>query len=177
MTTNAILPAHILSAVSLLHVKQAALDAITWKIKQWASRIDDEVKMEFYKALDFFLLGINNAVQDNRIDMLQVLIEHVNSFRPCTTKQELNNFMREVDQFEKHIHAAIKKEEPQHQEEYERISTPFQLIATAFLLSIKPCKMFRDQHLFGQAKDEWNRLAAQWKKALDENLPLRSADL
>lgn len=177
MTTNAILPANILSAVTLLQSRQAALDAITWKIKQWASRIDDDVKIEFYKALDYFLMGLESAVLDSRPDMVRLLIDHITSMRPSLTKAELTKFLRELDEFEKHIHTTIKKEEPQHREEYEKISMPFQLIATAFLLSIKPCKMFRDQRLFDQAKNEWNRLAVQWKQALDEKLPLRAADL
>lgn len=177
MTTNAVLSNDILKAVTLLQARQAALDAIQRKIELWAPRVDDEVKKEFYIAMEMFMTGANGAARDGRMDMMELLHPHILSYRPNTTKAELDAFMKEVDLFEKHITATVKKSHPYQKEEFEKISRPFKAAAASFIFTVIPCKVFKDRRIFEQLQNEWNTLAAVWKKELDEKLPLPNADM
>lgn len=176
MTTNAIPRTEAFTAALLMQAHQVALDAISRKITMWASRINDDVKIEFYKTLDMFVTGVARAVTDNRMEMMLLLHEQISSYRPAKTREEFDAFMKEVDAFEKHVTEMIKKEHPYETEKYNEISAPFQRHALIFLMSAAPCRGFRDLRMFEHIKDSWAKLALDWKKELDEKLPLPSHD-
>lgn len=168
----------ILEAAVLLQGQQALQAAVARKFQQWDSRLqDNDARKAFHASLEKFLAA-SEILSATMGDMpLKMLLLHVSSYRPAQDKQELDRLMSHVKLFKAHLKQVIEKQHPYRTEEYHEISISYQLIASRFRRHLDAVLIFMDARMYDILQQDWNDIAARWKKELDEKLPLPETTL
>lgn len=171
-------PNAILNAAVLLQGQQALQDAVVRKFQQWDARLeDDEARKAFHQSLGKFL-SASEILSAAMGDMpLKMLLLHTSSYRPAKNKQELERLSTMVPKFKAHLKNVIEKQHPYRTDEYHAISISYQLIASRFIRYLDAVLIFMDARMYDILENDWNDIAARWKKELDEKLPLPEAAL
>lgn len=160
-----------LNAAAISQGKEVFEKLLAERLRQWMPQVSAQHHQHFALAMVTYNELAIEAVQSGNPEGLVAIVEQFRAYEPMFTREEFCLFDQKCFNFRKKLITVSHSEYPTDQEKYAEISRPFIEKAKHFARVITHIRTLLDKRALEDAISDWNKVALQWKRVIDEAFP------